>query len=306
MREASWAVIANPVAGGGVFRNLRKSLEKQLRKQGIDYRVFETEARLQAVNLVGDLAGVGYRHFASVGGDGTHNEVVNGIMQQAVCPSDELTFAALPAGTGNDWIREHRIPNKLAGSVALLKNGRLKRQSLGSIQYEDENGNQRQRYFMNVAGAAYDAEVVYGLLKRKGKKSRLVYLIEGLRKLADYNPKEAEITMDGKSWSGKLFTFHAGICRYSGGGMAFVPHADPFSDMLAYTILPSAPLPALLRQVPSLYNGKIRKFPGAECYVAGNVALNAEERIPIEADGEFLGYSPFMISVMPGMLKIIA
>lgn len=306
MGEVTWAVIANPAAGGGVFKSLRKSLEAQLRKQGIQYDLFKTEDKLHAVKLVEDLASEGYRHFASVGGDGTHNEVVNGIMQQSACPANELTFAALPAGTGNDWIKEHNIPNKLAGSVALLKRGRTRSQSVGSIRFEDSDRNKQQRYFMNVAGAAYDAEVVYGLLNRKGKKSRLIYLIEGLRKLAGYRPKAAEISMDDKSWSGKLFTFHAGICRYSGDGMAFVPHADPFSGMLACTILPYAPLPALLRQVPSLYNGKIRKFPGAECHLAGNVALNAEERIAIEADGEFLGYSPFMISIMPGALKIIA
>ena len=283
---------------------LKPKLERFLKARDIPFRFFETKRPGHAVDLVGEAIVEGFRNIGSFGGDGTHHEVVNGMCLQKHVAMQDLLFAALPAGTGNDWIKQHGIPKDLRKAVSVLSEGQKGMQTLGMATYHDSEGVLKQRVFMNVAGAAYDADVVLDLLNVK-RQSSLVYLLRGLQNLVNYKGMICKVQYDDQFWSGRIFTLHGGLCRYSGGGMQFVPHASPEGPGLAMTILPFRSLRVLLSQVPRLYNGRISGFPGSVTATCSEIMLESDDSIGLEADGEFLGYSPFTLREAPQKLHFI-
>ena len=117
---AHWLAIVNPVAGSGLAGRVWPELVEVLAEVLPHLRVaFSTEAG-HATELAIEAIEEGTRYLLAVGGDGTHHEVVNGIMQQTIVPSHEIYYALLPVGTGNDWIKTHGIPSALPAWLAML------------------------------------------------------------------------------------------------------------------------------------------------------------------------------------------
>jgi len=108
--QYSWWIILNPQAGNGRAAQSREAIEELLIKQGFTYYLVETTHKKQAYDLVKIGVEKGYRHIMAIGGDGTNNEVVNGILRQNLIPATQLSYTILPLGTGNDWIKQHKIP----------------------------------------------------------------------------------------------------------------------------------------------------------------------------------------------------
>ncbi|HFB99699.1 MAG TPA: diacylglycerol kinase family lipid kinase, partial [Phaeodactylibacter sp.] len=123
-QKIKWLVIVNPAASGGQGEQRWSVIQAYLHKSGIDFFYKKTTHRNHATHLAQEAIEAGCRHLIAVGGDGTGNEVVNGIFQQKKVKSTAITFALLPLGTGNDWIKTHQIPKDLALWVDCLKKGK--------------------------------------------------------------------------------------------------------------------------------------------------------------------------------------
>ncbi|MGA2824098.1 MAG: diacylglycerol kinase family protein, partial [Bacteroidales bacterium] len=153
-----WLIIVNPNAGikkGGKDWPL---ISRLLNSAGISHLCVLTEHRDHANQLAGEFIEEGYRNIAVVGGDGTMNEVVNGIfLQKNVSPS-AITLGMIPVGTGNDWCRTFGIPFDYKNAICILKIGKTFLQDVGQISYF-KNQDPIQRYFINIAGMGYDALV---------------------------------------------------------------------------------------------------------------------------------------------------
>ena len=105
-----WRFIVNPMAGGGTVRRRWPEIETQLRSAGINFDAVFTEGKYHAAALAEQAIAEETYYLVAVGGDGTAHEVVNGIMRQTTCPTEQVTFTLLPVGTGNDWIKTYSIP----------------------------------------------------------------------------------------------------------------------------------------------------------------------------------------------------
>ena len=223
--ETNWYIIVNPAAGNGVASRLWPNIKPVLLDRIPNATIVHTEYPDHAIELVESAVKSGFRYFIAVGGDGTNHEMANGILQQKIVPSTEITYALLPVGTGNDWIKTYGIPKNINQWLDMLLRGNTFLQDVGILDYHKE-GQKHLRYFVNVAGLAYDGFVVHFIERNKKKvKNSLFYLFMIVRCIFRYNLIKARITFNGQEDTGYHYTINAGICKYSGGGMSLVPHA---------------------------------------------------------------------------------
>lgn len=305
--QQAWFVLINPTAGGGLSGRRWPDYARRLEKVLPDAKLAFSEANAHAMELVGRAIEDGYRYVMAVGGDGTHHEVVNGIMRQRAVPSHEVTYALLPVGTGNDWVRNYRIPADIDRWLAMIQSGHTRTQSVGLATYQHE-GQTKQRYFANVAGLAYDGYVVrYAHQHPPAFGGNLGYLFLTLRCLFQYTPQRAHLYLDDNLVVDRFYTINAGIGRYSGGGMQLVPHAQPNDDRLAVTYAGPVSRLGVLLNTYRFYNGTLGRHPLITTTHARRLRIEAADDGPIllEADGEFLGESPVEIEIMPGALKFV-
>jgi len=199
IKETRWYVIVNPAAGHGLLKNRLKEIIHFLNTQQITMEIVHTEYRKHAITLVQSGIQKGFRKIIAIGGDGTNNEVVNGIMQQNVVASTAITYCLLPVGTGNDWIKEYQIPTALSKWAKMLKAGNHFLQDVGLVDYHQDT-EQQQRYFTNVAGMAYDPFVLSEMEKLKRPvTSRLGYLLYGLYYVFKYQLQRATVRFNGQT-----------------------------------------------------------------------------------------------------------
>lgn len=308
LRDAKWMIILNPAAANGKAGKKWPLLKASLLKHLPDITVVSTQYPGHAIELAENAILNGYRHLIAVGGDGTNHEVANGILRQKAVPSREIWYALLPVGTGNDWIRTHRIPRQLDQWLNMLDEGHCTIQDAGLVTYW-ENDQEKHRYFVNVAGMAYDAFVVrYGELHRDWVRNRFFYLLLILRCLFKYRLNRAIIETTDLQVQDRFYTINVGICRYSGGGMQLVPQADPTDGLFALTYAGPVSKLGVLFNTWRFYNGTIGGHPKIETVQAIALTVSAaegEESILLEADGEFLGHGPAHFSLITNALKVV-
>ena len=153
-----WFVIVNPVAGFGRGLEDLPLITKLIRDNDIPYELVFSQHKHHVTELTVSAINEGYRHIMVIGGDGTMHEVVNGLFIQQAVPSNEVTMAVVPVGTGNDWIRMYGIPRKYSEVIRAIRDGYTFLQDVGEVHYE-ESHYQQVRYMANVAGVGFDPSV---------------------------------------------------------------------------------------------------------------------------------------------------
>ncbi len=302
-----WLFIVNPVAGGGKAAKLWPKMAEKLMSEGISFEAIFTKEKGHAIQLAQAAVENGHRHLAAVGGDGTAHEVANGIMRQTACPSENVTFTLLPIGTGNDWIKEHRIPKSFTKWLHFFKTAATDQQDVGWLTCQRDS-HLHHRFFINVAGLAYDGFVVKKAeTQRVNLSNRLVYLLLIFRCLFQFTLPKAKIVFDGQVAEDFYYTINVGICRYSGGGMQLVPHARPNDGKLALTLARRISKLEVLFVTPLFYLGKIGLHPAVWMSQTEKIMVQGLDNQPvlIEADGEFLGEAPVEIGILPKALTIL-
>jgi YegS/Rv2252/BmrU family lipid kinase len=302
-----YLVIINPNAGRR--RGLRDwpVISHLLDQAGIFYTYVFTKGSSDATEFARKAVEEGIRNIISVGGDGTMNEVVNGLFAQSTVPPAEVTLAMIPVGTGNDWGRMYGLPSDFKDAVKMIIRGNTIIQDAGVVTYI-KDGAQQQRYFINVAGMGFDAIVTEDTNRRKqiGRTGKIAYLVSLLKSLFRYSCYKVRIEADGKrTFDGELFSANVGICRFSGGGMMQVPAAIADDGLFDITIISKMSKWNIIRNVSKLYDGSFVKLKQVSNHRAARVVVKSDEGILLEADGESLGTGPFEFTVLPKVLKFI-
>lgn len=304
-----WLVIVNPNAGSRKVQKDWPAIMELLVMQGLRFESVFTESRNHAIELAARKIEEGFRKIIVVGGDGTLNEVVNGIFGQQACKPAEVMLGMIPVGTGNDWGRMYKIPKKYKKAIKTIKNGYCFTQDVGSVTFHDQEG-EHQRYFVNVSGMGYDALVAEktNRMKDKGRGGTLAYLLNIFTGLFQYKYSSFIIDVDGERvFSGRVLSMNLGICRYNGGGLMQVPNAIPDDGLLDVTIIKATSKFNIVRNVSRLYDGSfinlkfVSTYRGEKC----RILSRPPGSVYLEADGESLGHSPLEFSVLPRALRVI-
>lgn len=302
-----WFVVVNPVSGGGKGLGDFPKISHLLRENGIQHDPAFTEHRHHATELAVEAVNRGYRKIIVVGGDGTLNEVVNGLFIQKQCEPKDILLAVIAVGTGNDWVRTFGLPRNYTAAIRAIVDGHSFLQDVGKVTYTESKVEQT-RYMANVAGFGFDAYVIqiFNHLKLKGYKGKWLYLYSLLRGFFSAKPAGATIEVDGKVIYNKLlFSLAVGICRYNGGGIQQLPRAVANDGLLDLTIIRPVHWWHVVFRARRLFNGEIYSI-GHVQYAQGRVVkITSAPNMPLETDGELQGVTPITISVVPQAVRFV-
>ncbi|MES2621465.1 MAG: YegS/Rv2252/BmrU family lipid kinase [Bacteroidota bacterium] len=264
-----------------------------------------TERTLHAVELAKEAANSGSGYIVGVCGDGTFNEIVNGVMQSA---NKETIVGLLPHGTGNDFAKTVNVNHQTALLKQLIETASIRSIDLGLVHYKIADGKEAQRYFDNITDigiGGFTALKMTGISKRWGAFLTFQYAI--VSTFLSYKHQQVKIKADDFSYEGKILSCIMANGKYFGAGLGVAPGAKP-DDGLFEIVLASEI--SLWDYVKNL--GNIRKcikvnHPHMNYFSAKEVTIETPERnLPIDMDGEFIGYSPMKATIVPLALKFLA
>jgi diacylglycerol kinase (ATP) len=296
-----WLVIVNPASGHAGRRHRWPAIAQALSGAAVEFDQVRTQYAGHGELLAAQALRDGYRRIAAVGGDGSVNEVLHGVMNYGLADTRDVTLAVVPQGTGNDWARSlgiGRAPGVIAGTLAA---GRTMLHDVGAIDFPSSGA--RRRWFINVAGAGYDAYVTERV--PRPVPSAVTYLAIALRGLASFVAPEFSIDADGTRIEGRLLLAFVANARYCGNRMCVAPTAlmdDGLLDVLAVHEL------SLLQALPrlaKLYRGRILGDPAVRHVRAARVRIATTPPAVIQADGQIVGQAPAEFSLLRKALRVI-
>lgn len=303
-----WLIIRNPNASGGKSMKLWPKVREILLQEGLEFEDQCTSKPMEAIELVSEAIGKGYRKIAAMGGDGTVNEVVNGIMSQSFCDSKEILFTQIPIGTGNDWSRTMGIPKNFKALARFMKSAVADYQDIGLLSWKNSKGKVQQRYFVNIAGMGFDAfvGVIANKNKVEGKSGVFSYVKALLSGLYQYKVQSVNLKVDSHNkGSFELFSLAVGICNYSGGGMKQCPDASYNDGILDLTLIEKINKWKVVFNIPRLYSGSFVKNKEVHQFKGQYIEIKANENTLLEVDGEVIGTGTAEFSLLPSVLKVL-
>ncbi len=301
-----WYVIVNPNAGTGLGKKMWSKIKEHLITKNFNFEFALTKHKEHAIDLTQKAISSGFKKFISVGGDGTVNEIINGVMNQQTIDTKEITLAMIPVGTGNDWRRSIALPLNYKETIDLVLKNDFVYHDIAKVYYQTDEGKQ-SRHFINMAGIGFDASVAIKSNedKAKGKSSKLVYLKNLLSILIKYSNIHHEVTFDNGIIKDKVFSLSIGKGKYNGGGMKQCPNAiinDGFLDM---TVIKDVTKLVVLKEVAKVFSGKHIRHHKIDTMKTKKAVINTKEKVFLEIDGETTGFSPFEFSVIPKKIKVV-
>ena len=307
MSKSNWIAIVNTAAGGGRTKKDWPLISQILQREGIRYEPYFTDRRLHASIIARNKIKEGYSKIIVVGGDGTMNEVINGVFAQKRILTTEVMLGMISVGTGNDWAKTFNIPSDYEGAVRTIKEQKTFIQDAGLVNYR-KNGKEWKRYFINIAGMGFGARVVEraNRSKEKGKSGPMLYFYNILFSLIQYRSKKAVIEIDGTSYNRKIFSLSVGIGKYNGGGMIQVPHAIADDGLYSITLIKKIGKLNVIANMKKLYNGTITQHSKVETYMARSVQIDGSALLKVETDGESLGHGPISFEIIPRSVTVIS
>ncbi|MEL4456820.1 diacylglycerol kinase family protein [Lutimonas vermicola] len=280
-----WYTIFNPSSGGGTKQNKIDRILSSLKQHQISYEFIVTQYTHHEEQLVQSAIDQGYLNFICIGGDGTIHHMINGIMKQKNVASDQITLAVIPIGTGNDWVKNYRIPKDPEKAIRLIHNNKIIYQDIGKISFLDDH---KEVYFNNAAGIGFDAFVVKNISKYK-KWGSLAYIIAALVSLKTYTPGKITYVSDTDKKTSRMFLIALGICKFSGAGMQLTDYKNHKKGYLDITFVKPISLSKVITQIFKLYNGKIATVEEAVCFHSKKFKADNNTSCYIQADGELVG-----------------
>jgi YegS/Rv2252/BmrU family lipid kinase len=259
-----------------------------------------TAAAGDARRLASESVAEGFELIVAVGGDGTVNEVLNGIGD---APEGFLRarLGVLPLGTVNVFAREMKIPLRLERAWEVLRGGKEVKIDLPRVEFTVA-GKKEQRYFIQLAGAGLDARAIE-LVSWKLKKQAgpLAYVLAGLQAIAERQPKTT-VRAEGQTIQGELVM--AGNGKFYGGSIAIFPQADLASGYLDICVLPRVNLGTLLLCVPDFLLHRRLPESRVKRIRAQKFEWLSDSKVAFELDGEWIGHLPATFSIEPRKLRV--
>lgn len=291
-------VIFNPVAKGNKARYLRRHLDEF----GSTATLMQTNLAGHARQLAAQAVHENFEIIVAAGGDGTVNEVLNGIGD---VPDGfaRVRLAVLPVGTVNVFAKELRLPTDLKAAWQMIQQAKETHIDLPQVEFT-VNGSARRRFFAQLAGAGLDARAIELLnWPLKKKIGALAYVVSGLKAGRECLPK-IQVSAGAEKFEGELVLLGNG--SYYGGRFKIFPLADLRDGLLEVCIFPRANWFTVLRCGPSLLlRGRLPECV-AQTIRAPAVTLASSARAGFEVDGEWAAPLPAKFSIQEKALRVIA
>ncbi|MFD1777102.1 MULTISPECIES: diacylglycerol kinase [Fredinandcohnia] len=273
-------IIYNPTSGRELFkRHLPEVLEK-LEKAGYETSCHATTGAGDATNAARIAVERKYDLVVAAGGDGTINEVVNGMAEQEYRP----TLGIIPVGTTNDFARAIGVPRNIDGACDVIVEGNSVPIDIGRIN---------DKYFVNIAGGGRLTELTYEVpSKLKTMLGQLAYYLKGMEMLPSIRPTEVSIEYDGKLFEGEIMLFLVSLTNSVGGFEKLAPDSSMNDGLFDLLILKKANLADFIKVATLAIRGEHINDPHVLYTKANRVKVNPTEKMQINLDGEYGGLLP--------------
>jgi diacylglycerol kinase family enzyme len=225
-------------------------------------------------------------------------------------PTNEITMAALPIGTGNDWRRNFDIPLEYDQVVKIIKVGHTYAHDVGKLTYYND-GDTKIRYFLNAAGTGLDEKVCRStnMMKQQGKGGTIRYLISVVKCLLTYKVTHIQIEIDNQVvFDDQILSVSVGNCRFNGGGMMMMPNAIPDDGQLDVTVIRKVSIFKFAANVKAIYDGTfIKKLKEVQTYRGKHIKIVSipPHSLLVETEGEDLNNSPFDFEILPKAINMV-
>ncbi len=235
-----------------------------------------------------------------VGGDGSVNEVVNGV------PGDErVELAVVARGTGWDFARSLGIPRGVRAAAEVAVAGRTRAIDLGLATFRSWAGDETSAHFANAASAGMSGAIAQRANDTsKALGGKVSYVWATLAVFARWRNTPVEVTVDGARRQGRMHDVIVANGRSLAGGMLLCPDAEPDDGLFDALLLGDLTKRDLVATIPKTYRGSHLPHPKAELLRGRAVTVDAAEPLPIQLDGEQPGTTPVRFEVVPGALRV--
>ena len=307
VHEHCWHILLNINANEKKCEAKWQPLADKLQRLEIRYELHRLTKPGDAINTAKSLCESGVRHLVAAGGDGTINEVVNGIFTSGI-NTKEVFLAVLPMGRGNDWIRTHHYPKTPEETIDLWLKGQFMQHDIGLVTSTSPDHKTESRYFINIAGFGFDADVIHNVTYHPPHLFGIdVYTLSILKTLLSHKPKTIQVSAtDGFTFNGEVFMVIAAICRYNGGGVCEAKYAVPDDGLLDLIILPKMRIPQVLAQLKNMRTGDhIDKIEGVRYLKVTDAQIHSEQPFRAEVEGELLTVGDYHIQLIPNALNVL-
>ena len=262
-----------------------------------------TQRKKHAIELAKQATEKGCEYMIAVGGDGTLNEVINGMLQAKIPANEYPAIGLLPHGSANDFARTARISNSIAALIELIQSNTTQKIDLGKIIIQQ---TQETRYFINIVGVGLGTEVAQNLEQSSSVLGPgFNYFKHIIKGFLSYVKKEVSCTSSTWQWKGKLLQMAVANGRYLGNAICIAPDAKLTDGQFQVAIFGDLSIWDYLKNHGNLKKGVKINLPQVSYHNANEVLLESNDSCGIEADGEYVGLAPATISVLPKAICIL-
>jgi len=292
-----WVFIVNPVAGNGYGATCAGTAKEMMERHGVSGQVVLTRSKGHATELAGTFADRGFPIIVGVGGDGTLSEIAQGLAGRK-----DVTFGAVAAGTGNDFIHVLGFPDRFEEEQWRV----LFQAETAAMDVGRSNG----KHFINGMGLGFDAQVAFenyhmedGGEVRGGSKSK--YLWHIVKNILLYRERPMRVTMDGRTEERSSFLNTIGNGRRLAGGLHVTPRALANDGLLDYCSTDPLSVPMRLRELVAVTRRTHVGRPEVRYVQTGGITFEFDTEVPAHLDGELMFSTRFNVDVLPGALRMI-
>ncbi len=293
-------IVINPTAGGGRAGRLIPWIRERLELRP-DVEVRETIRRGDAEEMAAGARAAGHDRVVAVGGDGTVQEVVNGLLAHGAAGAPELGI--VPVGTGNDLARSLGLPTDPGEAWTMAIGSSTRDLDVGHAT----NGDGRERWFASAGGIGFDAQVATAMATRAGwQAGRAGYLLTTLSELRRFENRHIRLTIDGLEINRSVLFVAFANGEYYGGGMRIAPGATTDDGLLNVCVVGDISRMTALRQMPNLYRGTHVHHAAVSTHVGAELAIEGDAATHAHLDGEPFGAIPLQVRIAPHALRVAA
>lgn len=305
-------VIVNPKSAAGATRENWAGIASDLRAHFGPFNVAFTKGAGDGTTIATRAANEGRKFIIACGGDGTINEVANGILLS----EKDVELGIFPSGTGGDFRRSIHLPDDDREAARALKNGKTQRIDVGKVTFVDHDGEKASRYFLNISSFGLAVSIIRRLksspsldwLPIDAVRGPAGFALSTLQEVLGMTTKKVCIKIDdGEERPLTTVNFCVANARYFGGGMKIAPDAllhDGRLDVINIGDMKSA---KIILNVHQLYRGTHLSLDEVKARSAKRVEarpFDDGEEVPIEVDGELPGKLPATFEIIPSALKL--
>ncbi|WP_433746904.1 diacylglycerol kinase [Falsibacillus pallidus] len=273
-------IIYNPTSGREIFKKNLAEVLLRLEKAGYETSCHATTCEGDASEAARIAVERKYDLVIAAGGDGTINEVVNGLAEQEFRPK----LGIIPVGTTNDFARALHIPRDIMAAVDIIVKG---------DRIPVDIGRMNDRYFINIAGGGRLTELTYEVpSKLKTMLGQLAYYLKGMEMLPSIRATEVSIEYDGKLFEGEVMLFLVGLTNSVGGFERLAPDASINDGLFSLLVLKKTNLAEFIRIASLAIRGEHVNDPNVIYTQANHIKVQSAEKMQLNIDGEFGGLLP--------------